>query len=319
MERELPEVKTPDYIVYTDGGCDQNPGGTGGYAAVIIRTETGEKQEINGSYYPTTNNRMELMALIKAIETIRGDIPISSDTLPADKTDIPLIAGSPRTTIRVYSDSRYVIHIAEGKWNGEKNQDLWERYRGLIKDIDLEFRWVAGHDGTEDNERCDFLATQAILSISPEEDVWYKDAYGERKPKVKRYSNALGRKLKIPKKLKKDTREITESYLRENGVNKKCADEILKFRDSRSRTFRDYMNLKTYGVDWWSYLKEEELKGKIGEDVWKVLEKNLEEKKDILSAAKWYGRGLRLSEAIRKVSVGREVEELMRTKEEEKE
>ena len=77
-----------DYIIYTDGGCECNPGGRGGYGAVIINNNTGEFTDISGGFRSTTNNRMEVMAVIKALEKIKKD-----------------------THVQLFSDSQYVINL----------------------------------------------------------------------------------------------------------------------------------------------------------------------------------------------------------------
>lgn len=93
-----------DYIIYTDGGCECNPGGRGGYGAVIINNNTGELTDISGGFRSTTNNRMEVMAVIKALEKIEKD-----------------------THIQLFSDSQYVIKTMNGMFRKKKNIDLWKK------------------------------------------------------------------------------------------------------------------------------------------------------------------------------------------------
>ena len=135
--------------IHTDGACIGNPG-PGGYGAVL---EYGEhRRELSGGYRSTTNNRMELMGPIKSLEALNESCRVT-----------------------LYSDSRYVVDAVEKGWakrwqaNGwmrnkkeqAVNPDLWERLLALCKKHDVEFRWVRGHAGNPDNERCDQLATQA--------------------------------------------------------------------------------------------------------------------------------------------------------------
>ncbi|MCP3926421.1 MAG: ribonuclease HI [Desulfobacterales bacterium] len=134
-------------VIYTDGGCINNPG-PGGYGAVLIYGD--KEKKIKGGFSHTTNNRMELMAVIEALKTLK-------------KKDIP---------VSLYSDSRYVVNgISKGwakKWrkNGwiksdkkrAQNVDLWEILLNLVKDLNIEFIWVKGHAGNKYNEICDTLA-----------------------------------------------------------------------------------------------------------------------------------------------------------------
>ena len=94
----------PDYIVYTDGGCAINPGGHGAYAAIIIHTDTGEIEEYTNGYKNTTNNRMEIMAVIEAFEHIKKG-----------------------TSVELHADSKYVLKTIDGQFSRKKNLDLWER------------------------------------------------------------------------------------------------------------------------------------------------------------------------------------------------
>lgn len=132
--------------VYTDGSSRGNPG-RGGYGAVLIWGNI--KKELSQGYRLTTNNRMELMAVIAALEALK-------------KNDLELV---------IYSDSSYVVKaIMEGwlkKWlrtgfkGGIKNKDLWLRYHELSQKHKIHFNWVKGHAENVMNNRCDILATQA--------------------------------------------------------------------------------------------------------------------------------------------------------------
>lgn len=143
--------------VYTDGGCSGNPG-AGGWAYVLV--VDGERKEGSGGEPATTNNRMELTAVINALDEIAGFAPWRS------------------RAILLHTDSQYVQRgMTEwiGKWlsNGwktaagdpVKNRDLWERLRELSTALAIEWRWVKGHEGIELNERCDALVQEAIAQI----------------------------------------------------------------------------------------------------------------------------------------------------------
>ena len=132
--------------VYTDGSSRGNPG-PGGYGAILIWGKI--KKELSQGYRLTTNNRMELMAVIAALEALK-------------KNDLELI---------IHSDSNYVVKaVMQGwlnKWiktnfkGGIKNRDLWMKYFELQKKHSIHFKWVKGHADNEFNNRCDELATQA--------------------------------------------------------------------------------------------------------------------------------------------------------------
>ena len=132
--------------IYTDGASRGNPG-RGGYGAILIWEKI--KKELSQGYRLTTNNRMELMAVIAALEALK-------------KTDLELV---------IYSDSTYVVKaVMQGwltKWikinfkGGIKNKDLWLRYYELSKKHKIHFNWVKGHANNPMNNRCDELATEA--------------------------------------------------------------------------------------------------------------------------------------------------------------
>jgi ribonuclease HI len=133
--------------IFTDGAAQGNPG-PGGYGAIL--RYGGHEKELSGGYHLTTNNRMELLAVIIALESIK-------------KTGIP---------ITVTTDSQYVVNaISKGwLWNWEKknfkdkaNEDLWRRYIPLHKKLNPKLVWVRGHAGHAENERCDQLAVSAAL------------------------------------------------------------------------------------------------------------------------------------------------------------
>ena len=139
--------------IYTDGACSGNPG-PGGWGAVL--TYRGREKEICGGEPATTNNRMELMAAIQALETL---------TRPA--------------TVHLYTDSVYVRSgitswLASWKRNGwltsakqpVKNADLWQRLEAAAAPHEVQWRWVKGHNGDPGNERADALANRGLLETA---------------------------------------------------------------------------------------------------------------------------------------------------------
>lgn len=132
-------------IIYTDGAALNNPG-PGGYAAVLMAGP--HRKEIYGAFTKTTNNRMELLAVIEALRQLK----------------------QPGMDVTIHSDSKYVCDainqnwlegwIKKG-WAKVKNVDLWKQFLPLYRYHKPKFVWVKGHAGVKENERCDFLATQA--------------------------------------------------------------------------------------------------------------------------------------------------------------
>ena len=138
--------------IWTDGACSGNPG-PGGWGAILRYGET--EKDLCGGEALTTNNRMELTAVIRALETLRRPV-----------------------RARVFTDSQYVRRgitewLAQWKARGwltaerkpVKNQDLWQRLEELNVSHDIEWHWVPGHAGVPGNERVDRLANQAIDAL----------------------------------------------------------------------------------------------------------------------------------------------------------
>ena len=144
--------------IYTDGSSIGNPG-PGGYR--IILYWEGKIRELTGGYRKTTNNRMELLAVIIGLESLRYK--------PSNVT--------------IFSDSKYVIDSIEKKWvfnwekknfKGKKNHDLWKRLLEIYREHEIKFRWIKGHNNHPQNERCDFLALQSAKGSSLSIDEFYE-------------------------------------------------------------------------------------------------------------------------------------------------
>jgi ribonuclease HI len=144
--------------IFTDGAAQGNPG-PGGYG-VVMKFKDAVK-ELSGGFRLTTNNRMELLAVISGLEAIK-------------KNDI---------AVTIYSDSKYVVDSVEKGWiwNWQKknfakkaNPDLWQRYILLHQKFKPKFVWIKGHAGHPENERCDQLAVQAASGYSLPADEWYE-------------------------------------------------------------------------------------------------------------------------------------------------
>ena len=149
--------------IYTDGSSRGNPG-PGGYG--IVLSYNGNEKEISEGFRKTTNNRMELLAVIVALESLKT-------------TKIP---------VKIYSDSKYVIDAITKGWlktwiqknfKGKKNKDLWLRYDKISMKFQVTFEWVKGHAGNIKNERCDVLAVEASKNSNLSIDQHYES--GEEK------------------------------------------------------------------------------------------------------------------------------------------
>lgn len=148
--------------LFTDGACSGNPG-KGGYGVVL--KYMGHEKELSEGYMLTTNNRMEILAVIRGLEALNESC-----------------------NVNVYSDSKYVIDaITQGwvyKWEMNNwmrnkkdpavNVDLWEQLLVLLDEHNVEFHWVKGHAGHPENERCDRLAVSAAAGENLKQDEGYK-------------------------------------------------------------------------------------------------------------------------------------------------
>ncbi len=130
--------------IYTDGAASGNPG-PGGYGAILRAGK--HYKELSGGFRLTTNNRMELLAVVKALEALKAP-----------------------SNVTIWSDSKYVVDSVEKKWvfgwvqkgfKDKKNKDLWLEYLKLHKIHNIKFIWIKGHNDHPENERCDQLAVAA--------------------------------------------------------------------------------------------------------------------------------------------------------------
>lgn len=150
-------MKRPSIEIYTDGACSPNPG-TGGWGAVLISpAHNNHRKELSGATPNTTNNRMELMAVIEALQALK-------------KT----------CHVQLYTDSKYIQQAFEKRWvqkwqkngwmGGNRqpiaNQDLWKKLMGLSHSHEIEWLWIKGHSDHKENDRCDALAVQARKALA---------------------------------------------------------------------------------------------------------------------------------------------------------
>ncbi|UYQ95038.1 ribonuclease HI [Chitinophaga horti] len=145
-------------VIYTDGSSRGNPG-PGGYGVVLLWGSI--RKEMAQGYRKTTNNRMELLAVIVALEALKKD----------------------GQDIIIYTDSQYVVNSVEKGWiwgwvktgfKDKKNKDLWQRFIPLYRKHKVKFVWVKGHATNAENNRCDILATEAADGGNHLVDVGYE-------------------------------------------------------------------------------------------------------------------------------------------------
>ena len=152
-----------EVVIYTDGAARGNPG-PGGFGVVMLFE--GHRKEIAEGFRLTTNNRMELLAVIRGLEALKRD----------------------ELRVKVYTDSKYVSEAVNQGWvfnweakrfKKKKNVDLWQRFLELYRRYSIEFVWVKGHANISENERCDQLAVEASSGDNLQEDTGYVDNNGE--------------------------------------------------------------------------------------------------------------------------------------------
>lgn len=150
----------PEVIIFTDGSSVGNPG-KGGYGIVMESVGTTHMKEFNEGFRLTTNNRMELLAVIVGLEKLK----------------------KPNMKVLVVSDSKYVIDAVLKKWVfgwekksflGKKNPDLWIRFLKIYRSHTVDFKWIKGHNNHIQNERCDKLATTASSLPNLSVDSFYE-------------------------------------------------------------------------------------------------------------------------------------------------
>lgn len=140
--------------IYTDGSSRGNPG-PGGYG--IVLKWNSHRREMSGGFRKTTNNRMELLSVIVALETLKRK----------------------NEKVVIFSDSKYVVDSVEKGWvfgwekkgfRGKKNGDLWKRFLKIYPEFEVKFHWIKGHNDHPENELCDQMAVDAAQGIHLEVD-----------------------------------------------------------------------------------------------------------------------------------------------------
>lgn len=153
-------MTNPQVHIYTDGSSRGNPG-PGGYGIVMEWVGKPYVKEFSEGFEKTTNNRMELLAVIEALRKLK----------------------KPQTQAKVFTDSKYVVDAVEKGWVfgwekkgfvGKKNPDLWVRFLRIYRKHSVTFQWIKGHNNHPQNERCDFLAVEASKKEGLRKDLNYE-------------------------------------------------------------------------------------------------------------------------------------------------
>lgn len=150
---------TTSVTIYTDGAASGNPG-PGGYGVVLLSSP--HRKELSEGFRLTTNNRMELLAVIVGLEALKKE----------------------GTRVTIYSDSKYVVDAVEKGWvfswektgfKKKKNPDLWQRFLRVYRKHQVKFIWIKGHASIPENERCDQLAVAASRVANLQIDSYYEN------------------------------------------------------------------------------------------------------------------------------------------------
>ncbi len=242
-------ANTGKVIVYTDGAAEPNPG-PGGYGVVLMSGS--HRKELSGGFAKTTNNRMELMAVIVGLESL---------TRPC--------------RVVVFSDSKYVVDsVTRGsvhRWQKKnwfrnskeraKNVDLWKRFLEVYKTHEVEFRWVKGHAGVVENERCDELAVAAAQQYDSPPDAGYLEEIGQyseklfsaddaseaESPSAPTSSRAAAAASASNSSQDQDQAEIESRLQQEGDPCKKCGAALIK-KATKKATHKPG---QTYCYDWY--------------------------------------------------------------------
>ena len=210
-----------EVVIFTDGAAEPNPG-SGGYG-VLLRYGT-HKKEFSAGFKKTTNNRMELMAAIVGLESLKS-----------------------RCSVKIHSDSKYVVDsVAKGsvfRWRDKdwhrarkdpvKNIDLWERFLAAYEKHEVQLVWVRGHAGIPDNERCDQLAADAVRSTDPLDDVGYTQPLRTSAPSATTTAPTTNRRFPKPKN--------------PGDLCRKCETPLVKRKPKKQRV------RKSYYFEWYLY------------------------------------------------------------------
>jgi ribonuclease HI len=209
-----PSEKKEHVTIYTDGAAEPNPG-PGGYGVVLMAGKY--RKELSGGFQKTTNNRMELMAVIVALESLKRPCRVT-----------------------LYSDSKYVVDsVSRGsvlRWKRKnwfrapkeraKNVDLWKRFLDVYEKHEVQFRWVKGHAGIQENERCDELAVAATQQYDLPVDEGYLEELKLRPSPASEPTEPFTTPVKTTELQRKPS--TTEATPEEGAPCRKCETPLIK-------------------------------------------------------------------------------------------
>ena len=272
---------TREYTLYTDGSCLVNPGGAGGYGAVLIDMTTGEVTEKSEGFYASTNNRMEVMAAIEGLKMV----PVGA-------------------SVELVADSQYLVRTIDGYFAKKKNYDLWEQLDAAMAGKKIHTTWVRGHKGNPYNERCDQIAMAAANNptrydtgytepaAAPVTTATQKPAPAARPVDTARLAQKPALSDTVPPWKRVSAPHGAEYYTGpERDVWESCKEAIVRLNRTMDPRFKDFAALRTGGTDGWSTLYDaaEVFGMETATDLLTVLPS----RRDVATCARWYGRGLR--------------------------
>lgn len=266
-----------DFTIWTDGGCAKNPNGKGGYGVVIENADTKHIETYSQGFLSSTNNRMEVRAIIRALEETPDD-----------------------TSLLIYSDSKYAVMTFNGNYQKKKNKDLWNIADALIaRKKNVMFEWVKGHADNDNNNLCDSMATEAMKS----DDLIVDEGFVTIPVKTANKTTTTSDNDILDNK-----NDLTDLYVEpmipDAIVNKDCYDAICKINATEKPSFHDFSHLRSGGKDFWSMQPIDALTFYFGAYLVSYVSDYFDnDEHKILSAIRWHGRGLTIENAIRKVVV----------------
>ena len=284
-----------DFSIYAYGESDTETG-IGAYSYVILRHDTKGLTKFSQGYFNTTNNRMELMAVVNALIKIPD-----------------------KARVNIYSNSVYVIKVLNGEWENKSNKPLWDTLGNETINKTVDFSLMKNYRNSEILEIVSNLCKDELKRIK-NENTGEKDMEfnpGQFNNISKTTSRAMSIRIYTDKNTdyKDRTVKITDFY-EEIGVNKSCAEAIDKFRQKKKHTFTDYKNIKTYGNDRVSSMKMSTFYEYYQDhkEVINIVKKYLRSIKQQEAALRWHYRGLSIEDSIRKVLVDTEINEALLNK-----
>ena len=266
------------YEVYIKGCCLFGPGGPGGYGAIIVDTKTRKIAELSKGFFASTEERMELMAMIAALSRI-----------------------SLNESISLFSESKYAVGILNGQHSLPDHPNLIQELWDVRRDKQISVCLVERRTGPKLFKRCFNLAVEAFESPSAEDSGFDPTEIKDAQDSEFFKSDTMTLPIELPEGV-----ERFYSGSEKHKIKESCAEGIRMLNEKENPSFEDLMHLKTGGIDGWSHADTDMEFGKATKDFVSSFFRFESETKSCL---KWYGRGLALDLAIRKGLVSREIGE----------